>query len=92
MKRDPRLAAWSKAVRERDGNVCQWPGGCQTGDTRIDAHHIAKRSQRPDLRLNLSNGVALCRTHHELTDTDKATAVANGMLNLESRESARKAA
>lgn len=31
VKRDAKLAAWSRAVKRRDGNRCQWPGkfrGC----------------------------------------------------------------
>lgn len=90
MKSDRRLAAWSKAVRERDGNVCQWPGGCQTGDQRIDPHHLAKRSQRRDLKYELSNGRCLCRTHHDWTDDNHDEAVAMGLLNTESRELAQK--
>ena len=89
-KPDKKLAEWSRQVRERDGNVCQWPGGCQTGDLRIDSHHIAKRSQRPDLRLELSNGISLCRTHHDWTDDNHDAAVAMGLLNTESRELANK--
>ncbi len=89
-KRDPKLAAWSKKVRERDGNQCQWPGGCQTGDARIDPHHKAKRSQRRDLKYELSNGLCLCRTHHEWTDDNHDEAVEMGLLNTQSRELARK--
>lgn len=92
VKSDKRLAAWSKAVRERDGNICQWPGGCQTGDTRIDVHHIAKRSQRPDLKYDPSNLICICRTHHDWTDDNHDAAVAMGLLNTESREMARKLA
>lgn len=89
-KRDPKLVAWSKKVRERDGNVCQWPGGCQTGDQRIDPHHIAKRSQRRDLKYTVANGLCLCRTHHEWTDDNHDVAVEMKLLNVESRELARK--
>lgn len=107
VKSDKRLAAWSKKVRERDGNVCQWPGvsvlkapygmspqfaasPCATGDTRIDPHHLAKRSQRRDLKYELSNGLLLCRTHHDWTDDNHDAAVAMGLLNTESRELAQK--
>jgi len=91
-KRDPKLAAWSKKVRERDGNQCQWPGGCQTGDVRIDPHHLAKKSQRRDLKYVVENGRCLCRTHHDWTDNNHDAAVAMGLLNTESRELARKVA
>jgi len=91
-KPDLKLREWSRKVKERDGNQCQWPGGCQTGDTRIDPHHKAKRSQRRDLKYELSNGVSLCRSHHLWTDDHHDEAVAMGLLNTESRELARKEA
>jgi len=89
-KVDRKLQEWSRKVRERDGNQCQWPGGCQTGDTRIDPHHKAKRSQRRDLKYTLANGLCLCRTHHDWTDDNHDAAVDLGLLNTESRELARK--
>jgi len=89
-KVDRKLAEWSRKVRERDGNQCQWPGGCQTGDTRIDAHHKLKRSQRPDRKYDVDCGVALCRTHHQWTDDHHDQAVSIGLLDLTSYELARK--
>jgi hypothetical protein len=90
VRRDPKLAAWSKAVRERDGNQCQWPGGCQTGDTRIDAHHIAERSLRPDLKYSTANGVALCRQHHDWLPLNREAAIAMGLLSNETYEIAKR--
>lgn len=87
---DPKLVAWSREVRERDGGQCQFPGGCTTGDTRIDPHHKAKRSQRRDLKYAVSNGLCLCRTHHDWTDDNHDEAVRLGLLNIESRELAQK--
>lgn len=89
-KRDAKLAAWSKAVRERDGNRCQWPGGCLTGDTRIDAHHIAERSLRPDLRYSPENGIALCRTHHDWIPLNREAAIAMNLLSTETYEASHK--
>lgn len=63
---------------------------CATGDTRIDPHHIAKRSQRPDLKYDVSNGICLCRTHHEWTDEEPELARQIGLLSTESYELARK--
>lgn len=89
-KPDPELAKWGRAVKKRDGNRCQWPGGCQTGDDRIDAHHKAARSQRPDLRLVVPNGVALCRTHHSWLDDHRAEGITLGLINEETYEAAQK--
>lgn len=89
-KPDRKLAAWSRKVRERDGNQCQWPGGCGTGDTRIDAHHIAERSLRPDLRYSVPNGICLCRTHHDFLPLHREAAIALKLISTETYEAARK--
>lgn len=89
-KPDRALAKWSRDVRKRDGNQCQWPAGCTTGDTRIDAHHIAERSLRPDLKLSVENGIALCRTHHDWLPLNRSAAIAMGLLSDETYEAARK--
>lgn len=55
---------WAKAVRERDGNRCRWPG-CDYESESIHAHHIHTRKQRPDLRHDPNNGASLCPRHHD---------------------------
>ena len=52
--------AWSLAVRERPGHVCE---RCQGKAT--DAHHVFGRKAHAGLRGNLFNGVALCRACHQ---------------------------
>ena len=89
-KPDPKMAVWGRQVLGRAGNHCQWPAGCKTGDARIDPHHVAKRSQRPDLKYDPANGIALCRTHHDWTDSHHDEAVAMGLLNTESYELAQR--
>lgn len=89
-KRNPEARKWSREVLKRDNYRCQWPGGCTTGDARIDPHHKAKRSQRPDLRYSVDTGIALCRTHHQWIDTHHDQAVAMNLLDLESYELAAK--
>lgn len=81
---------WSRRVKERDGWECQWPGGCTTDDKRIDAHHMAERSQRPDLKYVVSNGISLCRTHHDWIPLHRQEAIAMGLLSEETYEAARK--
>lgn len=83
--------AWSLAVKERDGWRCQWPKGCTTGDDRIDAHHIAERSLRPDLRFDVNNGIALCRTHHDWIPLHRKEAIRLGLLSEATYEAAQKA-
>lgn len=89
-KPDPEMQAVAALVRERDHNLCQWPLGCRTGDDRIDVHHIAKRSQRPDLKYDPGNLVCLCRTHHEYTDAHRSEALDLGMLSDATYERAAK--
>lgn len=92
-KVDSKLAAWSKAIKERDV-YCQWPHCWRIGPSiAIDAHHKAMRSQRPDLKYELSNGIVLCRFHHTFTHSEEGRdeAVSLGILNLESYELAMKA-
>lgn len=82
--------AWSRAVLKRDGHRCQWPGGCKTRDTRIDPHHRAERSQRPDLKYDVAVGIALCRTHHDWIPLHRAEAIEMGLLWTETYEAAQK--
>src|SRR5690349_23829038 len=66
-RESPRETRFKREVRERDSYTCQFPG-CGHVDKHIDVHHKAKRSQRPDLRFEVSNGLCLCRKHHDWTD------------------------
>ena len=79
---------FKREVRERDNFTCQFPGCGSTEN--IDVHHIAKRSQRPDLKLVVSNGICLCRKHHTWTDFNHDEAVSMGLLSTESYELAQR--
>lgn len=83
--------ALARQCKERDGFRCQWPGGCQTGDARLDAHHIAERSQRPDLKFELTNLITLCRTHHDWIPLHRQEAIQMGLLSEVTYEAAMKA-
>lgn len=50
---------WSKAVVQRDGKCVD----CGTSDP-LHAHHVKPKSLHPELRFDLSNGVAVCPTCH----------------------------
>jgi len=82
---------WSREVRERDDYTCQFPG-CGKQSKSIDTHHIAMRSLRPDLKRDTSNGICLCRPHHNWVSKveNRDAAVAMGLLNLETYELAQK--
>ena len=61
---DPRYKSWRKRVYQRDGYKCRWPGCC-SGDKRLNAHHIKKWASFPLMRFIVSNGITLCKHHHE---------------------------
>lgn len=89
-RESPAQKKFKREVRERDNFTCQFPD-CGIYDKHIDVHHKAKRSQRPDLKLTVSNGVCLCREHHQWTDNNHDEAVALGLLSLETYELAKRA-
>ena len=55
-------AKWRKAVFERDHFTCQMCGryGC-----KLNAHHIKPFSKYPEYRLDLDNGITLCKECHK---------------------------
>lgn len=53
---------WRKAVLERDGGKCQ-ETGCGKETTIV--HHIMTVKDYPYLRLEITNGIALCALHHK---------------------------
>lgn len=54
------LAAWSLAVKERDGFKCVVCGATE----HLNSHHIYNKTKYPEYSLNLDNGITLCPTHH----------------------------
>jgi hypothetical protein len=67
MKRfyDQRYKAWIKGIFKRDSFKCQWPD-CVKNRGKLNAHHIKKWSDYPGLRFHPSNGITLCKYHHDL--------------------------
>lgn len=56
----------------------------------LDAHHIAMRSQRPDLKYDIYNGAALHRKCHAWVHKNQEKAKELGLLSTETYEKARK--
>lgn len=60
---------WRREVLTRDLFTCQI---CGKQSTNLEAHHIKKFSEYPELRLEVENGVTLCkRCHRQLHKEDK---------------------
>lgn len=60
---------WRKAVVTRDSYTCQ---GCGS-KKNLHAHHILKFSDFPHKRVDISNGVTLCKTCHWKVHSKKET-------------------
>ena len=60
------IRLWRDAVFERDGYLCQMPD-CDKTERFLNAHHIKKFSTHEELRLNINNGITLCRKCHAKT-------------------------
>lgn len=59
---DPVYRDWRIKVFKRDKFKCQMPG-CNSSKN-LQAHHIMKWSTASALRYEVSNGITLCRNHH----------------------------
>lgn len=57
----PEYVRWRRAVYERDNYTCQW---CGEYAGRLEAHHIEAFATHPEVRLEVSNGITLCKTCH----------------------------
>lgn len=79
-KVDRKLVAWSKAVRERDDYTCQMTGIRDV--ERNIAHHRAPRSRRPDLRLDIANGVTLTPESHQWVHDNPKAATEAGRVPI----------
>ena len=55
---DDKARAWRAAIMLRDGRTCQ------CGQRARHAHHIKSWIDYPELRYDVSNGVALCEICH----------------------------
>lgn len=62
--KDADYRAWQRAVFDRDGWTCQHCGYHNKRGEMLHAHHIMPYTGHPELRLEVSNGLALCVDCH----------------------------
>ena len=78
--RSPEYKEWRRTVFERDNYTCQ-QCGIKSGNGRaiiLEAHHIKQFAKFPELRLEISNGVTLCKQcHNPLREGRLQTKLAN---------------
>ena len=53
------LGAWSKTIKKLGNGIC----AICNSKAEI-SHHLIYKSTEPKLSLNIGNGIALCRKHH----------------------------
>lgn len=68
LRRTPEYKEWRNTVFLRDNYTCQSCGDNKGGN--LNAHHIKPYATNPELRLDISNGITLCKLchtkHHKL--------------------------
>jgi 5-methylcytosine-specific restriction endonuclease McrA len=55
---------WSQTIKKRDNFTCRHCGKLNLKDHDCHAHHIMEWDKFPELRLDLNNGITLCRSCH----------------------------
>lgn len=68
-RRAPIARRWIRRVKARDQWACRMASKTCKGP--LEAHHIQRWRDHPDLRLEISNGITLCRFHHPKTRGDE---------------------
>lgn len=66
---DTNYKVWMQAVKNRDGWACKMTNGDCSG--RLEAHHILRWSDFPELRYEVNNGITLCHFHHPRKQVDE---------------------
>lgn len=62
---NPQYKIWRESVLERDNYTCQKCfRKCKKREKGLAAHHIKEYAKFPELRLDINNGITLCRECH----------------------------
>jgi hypothetical protein len=67
---DPLRKEWTMSVKNRDSWKCRISNGDCSG--RLEAHHILRWKDYPELRYQINNGITLCHAHHPRTRAKEA--------------------
>ena len=63
--KNPEYIQWRNQVLSRDSYICQdCERQCRKSEKGLAAHHIKPYAKYPELRLDVDNGVTLCRKCH----------------------------
>jgi hypothetical protein len=66
---DGKYREWSKAVKDRDLWKCRIENKDCCG--KLEAHHILRWKDYPELRYEVNNGITLCHFHHPRKRNDE---------------------
>lgn len=66
---NPRYVEWRKSVFLRDGYVCKISN--EDCSKTLQAHHILRWADYPELRYEVNNGITLCAKHHPRKKIDE---------------------
>jgi hypothetical protein len=66
LRRTLEYRAWQTSVFQRDRFVCQM-FDCDKTEHYLEAHHIKRFIDSPELRLDINNGITLCKMCHQKT-------------------------
>lgn len=81
---------WRRKILDLDHMTCRLCHIKATTADELEAHHIAMRSQRPDLKYDIYNGAALHPFCHSWVHRNRKKAIELGLLSTETYEKARK--
>lgn len=66
---NPLYRHWRRQVFERDGFKCRMAN--KDCDIYVQAHHILRWADFPELRYEVNNGITLCKIHHPRKKADE---------------------